>query len=156
MATSDGLSAKPDRSSQTRGRHRWRRVILLVPVTTNKIMKPLKYLVASTFFCAANSFAAPLPVPTAKAAYIGTWQGSDMELVIAADGKIGYKRDYKEGPGNAKKHIDLSIELKRFNGNSFDAGYGIFQSTFVVSKPPTTDGGTTTMVVDGVELTKSP
>lgn len=77
-----------------------------------------------------------------------------MALTIAADGKIDYTRDYKEGTGSAKKHIDLNIELKRFDGDNFDAGYGIFQSTFVVSRPPTAEGETMTMVVDGVELTK--
>ncbi len=119
-------------------------------------MKTLQYVLACTLLCAANSFAAPLPLPASKADYIGTWNGADMALAIAADGKITYQRDRKESTGNAKQHIDLSIELKGFSGNSFDAGYGIFRTTFVVSKPPTTDGGTTTMVVDGVELTKSP
>lgn len=117
-------------------------------------MKFLKYILACTLFCTANSFAAPLPVPASKAAYIGTWKGPDMDLAIEADGKIAYKRLTSEGAGKGKKTLDLHIELKRFNGNDFDAGYGIFHSTVVVSKPPATDGETTTMTVDGVELTK--
>lgn len=116
-------------------------------------MKILKYALACTFFYTANSFAAPLPVPASKADYIGTWKGPDMDLAIAADGKIAYKRLTSDGASKGKKTVDLKIELKRFNGNDFDAGYGIFQSTFVVSKPPATDDGKTTMTVDGVELT---
>ena len=118
-------------------------------------MKILNTVLACTFFCAANASAEPLPVPASKAAYIGTWNGNGMDLAITADGKVDYKRVYGEGTGNAKKHVDLSIELKRFNGNDFDAGYGIFQSTFVVSTPPTRVGEKMTMVVDGVELTKT-
>ena len=111
-------------------------------------MKILKYALACACLFAANSFAAPLAVPQEKAAYVGTWQGKDMSLTIAADGKIAYKRV------KADKQVNLSIELDRFNGNNFDAGVGIFNTTFVVSKPPTTVGTVTTMVVDGVELTK--
>ena len=59
-----------------------------------------------------------------------------------------------EGTGNAKKHVDLSIALKGFSGDNVDAGYGIFQSTFVVSTPPTRVGEKTTMAVDGGQLTK--
>ena len=78
-----------------------------------------------------------------------------MDLTIVADGHIHYKRLTSEGASKGKKSVDLNIELKNFSGNNFDAGYGIFQSTFVVSKPPTTDGGKTTMIVDGVELTRA-
>jgi hypothetical protein len=118
-------------------------------------MKTQAYALLCTLFCAANCFAAPLAVPDSKAAYVGTWKGADMDLTIAADGHIHYKRLTSEGAGKGKKTVDLSIELKNFSGNNFDAGYGIFQSTFVVSKPPTTEGDKTTMIVEGVELTKA-
>ncbi len=72
-----------------------------------------------------------------------------MNLTIAANGKITYKRVY-----SSEKNVDLSIELARFNGDNFDAGVGIFNTTFVVSKPPARFGGKIKMVVDGVELTK--
>ena len=111
-------------------------------------MKTLKCIIAATFFCAANSFAEPVPVPASKTAYIGNWQGKDMSLSIAANGKVEYKRL------SAKKNVNLSIELASFNGDNFDAGVGIFHSTFVVSRPPAKVGAKTTMVVDGVELTK--
>ena len=112
-------------------------------------MKILKCVIAATFFCAAHSFAAPVPVPASKTAYIGNWQGKDMNLTIAADGKVAYKRVYSD-----KKNVNLSIELAGFNGDNFNAGVGIFHSTFVVSRPPAKVGEKTTMVVDGVELTK--
>ena len=112
-------------------------------------MKILKIAIACTVFCSANSFAEPVPVPASKAAYIGTWKGKDMSLTIDPSGKIAYKRVY-----STAKKVDLSIELARFHGDDFDAGFGIFHSTFVVSKPPIMSGGKTKMVVDGIELTK--
>ena len=72
-----------------------------------------------------------------------------MHLAIAADGKITYNRLY-----SSKKQVKLNIELARFNGDDFDAGFGIFNSTFVVSKPPAKVGEKIEMVVDGVVLTK--
>lgn len=119
-------------------------------------MKTLKSLIACTLLCAANSYAEPVPVPPAKVAYIGRWQGEDMSLHIAADGKIAYKRlsSANKQSYKTRKQIDLNIELAGFNGDNFDAGFGFFRSTFVVSKPPTTSDGATTMVVDGIELTR--
>ena len=72
-----------------------------------------------------------------------------MNLTIAPNGKIAYKRVY-----SAEKQVDLNIELASFRGDDFDAGFGIFYSTFVVSKPPIKSAGKMKMVVDGVELTK--
>ena len=112
-------------------------------------MKILKCAIVCTFFCVANSFAEPVPVPSSKTAYIGTWQGKDMNLTITPDGKIAYKRVH-----SAEKHVNLNIELAGFSGDDFDAGFGIFRSTFVVSKPPARSGGKITMVVDVIELTK--
>ncbi len=39
-----------------------------------------------------------------------------MELTIAKDGKVAYKRDKKDS------HVNLSIELSSFNGDNFDPG----------------------------------
>lgn len=110
-------------------------------------MKIFNYAIACSLLIASNSFAAP--VPADKTAYIGNWQGKDMTLSMAADGKIAYKRVY-----STTKNVNLSIDLLSFNGDNFDAGYGIFRSTFVVSKPPARVGQQVKMVVDGVELTK--
>jgi len=92
--------------------------------------------------------AEPVPVPADKLAYVGDWQGKDMRLQMAKDGRIKYKRDR---PG---KKLDLSIELQRFDGDSFDAGGGFIGSRFVVSKPPHREGDKWKMTVDGVELTR--
>ena len=88
------------------------------------------------------------PVPADKMAYVGSWQGKDMQLSLAKDGKVKYKRNQ---PG---KNLDLSIDLLGFNGNNFDVGWGIVRSTFVVSKPPHLEGKQWKMTVDGVELTR--
>lgn len=72
-----------------------------------------------------------------------------MPLTIAADGKISHQRAYI-----TKKRIDVAIALASFNGDDFDAGYGIFRSMFVVSKPPASVGDHVRMVVDCLELTR--
>ena len=92
--------------------------------------------------------AEPLPVPAEKAAYIGEWVGKDTRINIAKNGQIEYKVK------RPNKSVDMSIELLRFNGNNFDAGYGVISTTFVVSKPPYKEDGKWKMVVDGVELTR--
>lgn len=104
-------------------------------------------LLAACLFSGA-AHAEPVPVPKSKLAYVGSWQGKDMRLVLSKEGKIQYKRDQD------KKKVDLSIDLLGFNGNNFDAGFGFMRSTFVVSKPPQRTGGMWKMTVDGVELTR--
>ena len=98
------------------------------------------------------SFADPKPVPSDKSAYVGDWQGKGMRLNIHQNGQIDYNR---EQPG---KHINVNIELVRFDGDNFDAGANLgfmnASSTFVVSKPPHKEGGKWKMTVDDVELTK--
>ena len=94
------------------------------------------------------ALAAPVPVPAEKMAYVGDWQGKDMRLQLAKDGKVKYKRDQ---PG---KNLDLSVDLQGFNGDNFDVGVMLVRSTFVVSKPPHRVGDKWKMTVDGVELTK--
>ena len=105
-------------------------------------------LLASLLLVPRAVQAEPMPVPAAKMAYVGEWVGKDMRLNIAKNGQIDYKAK------KPNKTVDMSIELVRFEGNNFDAGYGFVTSTFVVSKPPYKDGDKWKMVVDGVELTK--
>jgi len=104
-------------------------------------------LILAAGLCASATALAD-PVPADKMAYVGSWQGKDMRLVLSKEGKIQYKRDQD------KKKVDLSIDLLGFNGNNFDAGFGFMRSTFVVSKPPQRTGGMWKMTVDGVELTR--
>ena len=88
------------------------------------------------------------PVPADKQAFVGNWQGKDMQLALSKDGKVKYKRKRPSGD------TDLNIDLLGFNGNNFDVGWGIVRSTFVVSKPPHREGKAWKMTVDGVELTR--
>jgi hypothetical protein len=106
------------------------------------------FLLASSLLAAPAVLAEPKPVPAEKMAYVGEWVGKDMRLNIAKNGQI----EYQARKPNRK--VDLSIELVRFEGSNFDAGYGIITTTFVVSKPPHKVGDKWKMVVDGVELSK--
>ena len=92
--------------------------------------------------------AAPVPVPPEKMAYVGDWQGKDMRLQLAKDGKVKYKRDRPD------KQMDLSLDLQGFDGDNFDVGVLLVRSTFVVTKPPHRVGDKWKMTVDGVELTR--
>jgi hypothetical protein len=105
-------------------------------------------LLAACLLAPRVVLAEPVPVPAEKAAYVGEWTGKEMRLNIAKNGQIDYKRT------SPNKKIDMSIELLRFSGNNFDAGYGIVSTTFVVTTPPHQEGGKWKMVVDGVELTR--
>jgi len=90
------------------------------------------------------------PVPQEKAAYVGEWQAKNMYLNITADGQVNYKRK----DGNTSTSINAPI--KEFHGDDFDVGVGPMSTTFKVSKVPYQDGGQWKMVVDGVELARSP
>jgi hypothetical protein len=106
-------------------------------------------LFAACLLAAQPSFADPVPVPADKAAYVGEWLGKDMRLKIQQDGHVEYKRNK---PG---KNLDLNIDLQGFSGDSFDVGFSLVRSTFVVSKPPHREDGKMKMTVDGVELTRT-
>ncbi|MFN3791876.1 hypothetical protein [Massilia sp.] len=96
----------------------------------------------------SNSAAWADPVPLDKMDYVGNWQGKDMQLSLSKEGKVEYKR------GRPNDQVNLSIDLKGFKGNSFEAGVAFVRTTFVVSKPPQREGGKWKMTVDGVELTR--
>ena len=107
--------------------------------------------IASSLILAAalvSGAACAAPVPADKMAYVGNWQGKDMTLSLSKEGKVEYTR------GRPNDRTNLSVDLKGFNGNHFDAGWGIVRTTFVVSKPPRRVDGKWTMTVDGVELTR--
>ncbi len=90
------------------------------------------------------------PVPNDKAAYVGQWKSQTMSLQLTQDGSIRYKRVR----GNTTTSINGP--LRRFEGDNFVVGLPFISSTFEVSKPPYQEAGTWKMVVDGVELTRSP
>ncbi|HEY8102420.1 MAG TPA: hypothetical protein VIF82_16900 [Burkholderiaceae bacterium] len=90
------------------------------------------------------------PVPLEKAAYVGEWQAQAMYLLITQDGSVSYKR--------LKGGVSTSIDapLKEFVGDTFEVGVGPMATKFVINKPPYQEGDKWKMVVDGVELTKTP
>lgn len=88
------------------------------------------------------------PLPPEKMNYVGEWQGIGMDLVITADGSVGYER-YQEG-----SKTEINAPLQAFDGNNFIVGVGFISTTFEVSKPPYQDDGIWRMTVDGVELTR--
>jgi hypothetical protein len=89
------------------------------------------------------------PVPPEKAAYVGSWSGPGMSLMILQDGSVTYRR--------IKGGVTTSINgpLKKFEGDNFVVGIAFFTTTFVVSRPPHQDAGRWKMTVDGVELTRA-
>jgi len=89
------------------------------------------------------------PIPPDKATYVGQWQAPTMSLLITQDGSVRYKR--VQGNQTTK----INAPLKQFAGRDFIVGVGPFKTTFVVSRPPTQDGSSWKMVVDGVELTRT-
>ena len=88
------------------------------------------------------------PLPADKRHYAGHWQGDDMSLLITLDGRVSYKRY----GGGLNKSIDAP--LTAFHGDNFEVGLGFVTTLFEVQQPPVEEGGTWTMVVDGVELTR--
>ena len=111
-------------------------------------MHILRTAILAACFLSFSAQAAPVPVPADKMAYVGDWQGKDMRLQLAKDGKVKYKRD------RLNKKMDLSLDLQGFDGDNFDVGVTLVRSTFIVSKPPHRVGDKWKMTVDGVELTR--
>jgi hypothetical protein len=89
------------------------------------------------------------PVPPEKSAYVGQWNAPGMSLLITQDGSVDYKR--------VKGGVNTSITapLKKFEGDNFIVGVGLWTTTFVVSKPPSEAAGRWKMTVDGVELIRA-
>jgi len=88
------------------------------------------------------------PIPPEKIGYAGEWRSREMRLLITPEGHVEYQRR----EGSSSKSINAPIQ--RFEGDNFVVGIGVFNTTFVVSKPPYLDDGKWKMVVDGVELTR--
>ena len=90
------------------------------------------------------------PVPPARAAYVGDWQGDNgnMLLTITAGGELHYFRQR----GNSRTTVDVPI--KDFEGDDIVAGFGPFTTRFKVSKPPHREGNVWKMTVDDVEITR--
>jgi hypothetical protein len=90
------------------------------------------------------------PLPADKKSYAGEWQGAGMTLIITDAGRIKYKRV----KGRVTTEIDSPIA--EFQGNDFTVGLAPVITTFKVTKPPYQDDGQWKMVVDGLELIRTP
>ena len=88
------------------------------------------------------------PLPEDKLHYSGVWQGENTYLQIQPNGRISYKQVSK----GVTKTINAPIQ--EFNGNDFIVGLFFFNTTFVVSEPPTQVQNEWHMTVDGIKLTK--
>lgn len=89
------------------------------------------------------------PIPRDKSAYAGDWRSKEMRLLITPDGRCEYQRR-RAGGGSTS----IEAPIRRFEGDNFVVGFGVFTTTFVVSQPPRLVGGQWKMTVDGVELTR--
>ena len=88
------------------------------------------------------------PLPPEKSAYVGQWKAPGMSLLILQDGSVSYNR-IKSGVTTT-----INAPLKKFEGDNFVVGFGLWTTTFVVSKPPREEAGRWKMTVDGVELSR--
>lgn len=88
------------------------------------------------------------PVPPEKAAYVGEWRGTGVDLSIEQDGTVAYTHVH----GGMRKSLELPLE--EFQVDNFVVGIGPLSTTFLVAPPPHRDGSDWKMTVDGVELTK--
>ena len=89
------------------------------------------------------------PIPTERKDYAGDWRSREMRLLITSDGRCEYERR-RDGGGSTS----INAPIQRFEGDNFVVGFGVFTTTFVVSRPPRLVGGQWKMTVDGVELTR--
>jgi len=86
------------------------------------------------------------PVPEDRLAYVGTWEGDGMTLVIGAEGSLAYHRADDGGTRS------LEAPLVRFEGDDIVAGFAGIESRFEVDEPPHESEHGWEMTVDGVPL----
>ena len=88
------------------------------------------------------------PLAPERSAYVGHWSAPGASLLITQDGSVAYQR-MKGGASTS-----INAPLKKFEGDNFVVGIGLWTTTFVVSKPPRAEAGRWKMTVDGVELSR--
>lgn len=86
------------------------------------------------------------PVPSDKQAYVGHWSGRGVELEMTSEGKVKYVT--RKGPTSKS----LMAQLRKFEGDNFEAGVWVLAQDFQVSEPPAYRDGHWTMTVNGVRL----
>lgn len=105
---------------------------------------------------------AAVSIPEDKKDYVGDWKGQlqneTMTLSITADGTVNYERQKtaKGGPFSSSNSKSISNgKITRFDGDDFEVKVFAVSTKFKVERPPHRDGDLWTMVVDGVELSRS-
>lgn len=110
----------------------------------------VKYRSVWVMLCALMLLAAcAKPLPPEKAAYAGHWTAPGMSLLITQDGSVEYRR-IKGGVTTT-----INAPLKKFEGDNFVVGIGLWTTTFVVSSRPHEEAGRWKMTVDGVEVIRA-
>lgn len=84
-----------------------------------------------------------------KAAFVGTWEGGGVTLLITPDFNV----DYEKKSGSTSTSINAPIQ--RFERDHFEVGMFGMNTSFMIEAPPAMDeAGTWHMTLDGVPLTK--
>ena len=81
--------------------------------------------------------------------FVGHWQGENMTLNIAENGKVDYER---KKPGGMSSKINAFI--LEFHLDRFKVGFMGMGTNFRIDKAPYEEGGKWKMKIDGVELTR--
>ena len=89
------------------------------------------------------------PLPEDKLDYAGTWEATRVKLSITLDGMAVYER-FDEG----MMKTTISGPISEFKGDNFSIGFSFMATTLEVSEPPTQEGDSWTMTVNGVKLIK--
>lgn len=88
-------------------------------------------------------------VPFDKQAYVGRWFGRGVELEMTPEGTVKYVT--RQGPTSKS----MLAQLRRFQGDDFEAGVWVLAQDFEVSEPPAYRDGRWTMTVNGVQLQRT-
>lgn len=95
-------------------------------------------------------------IPDDKADYVGKWHADAMDVELTKDGTVHYKRVRHDSQLADTVTTSINAPLRRFEGDNFVVGIPMISTTFEVSARPHQEAGAWKMVVDGVELTRTP
>lgn len=84
-----------------------------------------------------------------KANYVGLWKSNETSLLITASGRL----EYESNAGMVKKSI--SAPITKFTDEKITAGFLVFNTDFVITRPPKLENGVWSMVIDAKELFKT-
>ncbi len=89
-----------------------------------------------------NLQATPPPDP----AFVGTWQGDEVEVEIGADGEVRVERQ------NVTGHTAFRASARTWNPGSVEVGLGPIGTTYEIQQAPELRGDRWVMVFDGDEV----